>query len=72
MKVSQCLPHVERSSDCEFLFVTSDTRKVQPGSLFVCIRGEKFDGHQHVEEARQRGAVGIVAQYPVESQRRFI
>lgn len=34
-----------------------DTRRVTPGSLFVAIEGEHTDGHDHLSEAFQRGAL---------------
>lgn len=40
--------------------VSIDTRKVQPGDLFVAIRGERVDGHDFVDEAIARGAVAAM------------
>ena len=37
--------------------VCTDTRKIQPGSLFVCLRGERFDGHSFASQAAKLGAV---------------
>lgn len=45
--------------------VTSDSRKVREGSLFVAIRGEKFDGHDFVESAMTQGAAAVLVQQPV-------
>ena len=42
--------------------VTCDSRQVQKGSVFVCIRGTLGDGHNYVAQALQRGAVFVVAQ----------
>jgi len=39
-----------------------DSRTIEPGSLFVAIRGPRFDGHQFVEQAFQRGAAGAVVE----------
>ena len=41
--------------------VTADSRKVEPGSLFVCVPGLVADGHDFIEAAAARGAVAIVA-----------
>ena len=46
--------------------VTSDSRKVQPGSLFVAIKGEKFDGHDFAASAMAQGAAAVLVQKPVE------
>ncbi len=42
-----------------------DSRDVVPQGLFVAIKGFKFDGHDFIDDAVQRGASAIVAQYPV-------
>ncbi len=43
--------------------VHSDTRTLQPGDLFVALKGERFDAHDFLEQARAAGAVAaIVAQ----------
>ncbi|MCM2323922.1 MAG: UDP-N-acetylmuramoyl-tripeptide--D-alanyl-D-alanine ligase [Oligoflexia bacterium] len=49
-----------------FTFVTSDSRKVQPGCLFVAIPGEKFDGHTFIQTAISAGARAVVCKrgYP--------
>lgn len=43
-----------------FTAVSTDTRTVGPGDLFVALAGERFDGHDFVAEAFARGAVGAV------------
>jgi len=42
-----------------------DSRKVEPGDLFFCLRGWREDGHRYAEEARRRGAVALVVEEPV-------
>ncbi len=37
--------------------VVTDSRKVTPGSVFVALRGEKFDGHNFVNQVTSQGAV---------------
>lgn len=46
--------------------VVTDNRDAQPGSLFVCIRGERADGHDYAAKALQAGACAVVAQHPVQ------
>jgi len=41
-----------------------DSRVLKPGELFFCISGERFDGHNFVNGAIERGASGIVAERP--------
>lgn len=45
--------------------ICSDSKKVQPGDLFVAIEGKRFDGHQFVSEAARLGAVAVLASRPL-------
>jgi UDP-N-acetylmuramoyl-tripeptide--D-alanyl-D-alanine ligase len=40
--------------------VATDSRTIRPGELFVALRGDRFDGHEYIELALQRGAVAAV------------
>ena len=42
--------------------VSTDTRTIEPGSVFVAIKGEQFDGHDFVEKALAAGALAAVVQ----------
>jgi UDP-N-acetylmuramoyl-L-alanyl-D-glutamate--2,6-diaminopimelate ligase len=42
--------------------ITSDSRTVRPGTLFIALHGERTDGHNYIEEAIARGASVIVAE----------
>jgi MurE/MurF fusion protein len=46
--------------DAHFSGVSTDSRRIEAGELFVAIRGERFDGHEFLEAARRRGASGAV------------
>ena len=52
-------------SDAEVTDVTSDTRTVRRGSLFVCIKGASFDGHTAAAEMLERGACAVVTERPL-------
>lgn len=41
--------------------VTTDSRTVAPGDLFVALHGEHFDGHEFIDQAVAGGAVAVVA-----------
>jgi UDP-N-acetylmuramoyl-tripeptide--D-alanyl-D-alanine ligase len=45
-----------------FQRVHTDTRTIEPGDLFVALRGERFDGNDFLTEARARGAVAAICQ----------
>ena len=40
--------------------VEYDSRKVQPGSLFVAIKGYETDGHLYIGKALEQGAAAII------------
>ena len=42
--------------------ICTDSRSVQAGDLFVAIAGDRFDGHEYVEQALAQGAVGAVVE----------
>lgn len=42
--------------------VSTDTRSIKQGSLFIPLAGEKFDGHHYAEEAFAKGAAAILWQ----------
>lgn len=44
----------------QYASVSTDTRKIQQGDLYVALRGEHFDGHGFLDAAREAGAVGAV------------
>ena len=48
--------------DCEITGVTSDSRQVEPGTLFVCIRGTRADGHDYAVKAAEAGAAAILCE----------
>lgn len=52
--------------DCEveITSVAYDSRKVKPGSLFVCVSGYQTDGHRYIGQAVEKGAVAILVTDP--------
>lgn len=40
--------------------VTTDSRAVQPGQLFIPLVGERFDGHAYIAKALEGGAAGCL------------
>jgi len=49
-----------RGEDTRFDSVSTDSRTLARGALFVALRGERFDGHRFFDAARERGAVAAV------------
>lgn len=48
--------------DRPFEGVSTDSRQIKPGNLFIALIGENFDGHHFVGVALDGGAVGVVVQ----------
>src|SRR6266498_5274547 len=42
--------------------ISTDSRTLKPGELYVALRGENFDGHNFVESAAQSGAAGAIVE----------
>ncbi len=40
--------------------VSTDTRELEPGSLFIALEGENFDGHSFLFEALEKGAIAVL------------
>ena len=48
-------------ADVEFFSeVSTDTRSLKEGALFVAIKGENFDGHDFVDQAFEKGAAAAL------------
>ena len=65
MKLSQILKGINvknEYADTQVLNVTSDSRLVDKGFLFVCIKGASFDGHSVAEKMLEKGAVAVVCE----------
>lgn len=65
MKLSQILNGVKvetNFNDVEILDVTQDSRLVKEGSLFVCVKGNTFDGHSVAEEMLKKGAAAVIVE----------
>lgn len=43
-----------------FTEISTDTRTIKPGALFVALKGERFDGHDHLAAAAAAGATAAV------------
>lgn len=52
----------------EFTGVSTDTRKLREGELFVALSGPNFDGHDFIADAAAAGAVGLLTDRQVESE----
>lgn len=61
------IPHLQvRSPELldgkTFTGVSTDSRTVAPGDLFVALRGQNFDGHQFIKDVLAKGALGAIVE----------
>lgn len=49
----------------QFTGISTDSRKIQPGDVFVALQGEHFDGHTFIPQAIAQGSVLVLSHYPV-------
>lgn len=72
MKVSSLLERVEYtccqgSLDQEVTTVTYDSRKAEPGCMFICIRGAVVDGHKFIPDVVEKGAKVLVVEEEIKT-----
>lgn len=72
MKLTQLLERLEYevvqgSDSIEISTLINDSRKVEAGSVFVCISGAVVDGHKFVQDVAEKGAVAVIVEQDVEA-----
>ncbi|HEX2549439.1 MAG TPA: UDP-N-acetylmuramoyl-tripeptide--D-alanyl-D-alanine ligase, partial [Gammaproteobacteria bacterium] len=55
----------ESDADTTFQGISTDTRTLTPGNLFIALRGEQFDGHHFAEKAVKMQAAALLLEKPV-------
>lgn len=59
-EVAEFISAKHRGANVPFQFVSTDTRTLQPGDLYVALMGGRFDGHDYVKQAIDKGACAVV------------
>jgi UDP-N-acetylmuramoyl-tripeptide--D-alanyl-D-alanine ligase len=54
--------HLSGSPDEILTGISTDTRRIKNGELFVAIKGDRFDGHSFILDAVSKGAGGVLVQ----------
>ena len=72
MTLQQALQWVDATkivgdASVEIKRVHTDTRSLQPGDLFVALKGDNFDAHDFLAQARAKGAVAAIAQHGLDA-----
>ncbi len=58
--------------DAEITSIATDTRSLEPGSLFVALRGDRFDGHDYLATALAAGAAAVLVDEPAPIEPRVV
>ncbi|MCK4507051.1 MAG: UDP-N-acetylmuramoyl-tripeptide--D-alanyl-D-alanine ligase [Desulfuromonadales bacterium] len=53
---------MQNGASVQFQGISTDSRTLQPGDLFIPLRGDNFDGHDYLTLAIQRGAAGCLSE----------
>ena len=73
-QVQAWLPQAQLCGASETVFrrVHTDSRSIEPGDLFVALRGERFDGAEFLAQAQARGAVAAICANDGPTQARLL
>lgn len=70
MLLSDCetpLQAVLQGADAQIYGVSIDTRTLKAGDLFIAIKGERFDGHEFLDQAEAAGAAAVLVDHAVKT-----
>ena len=63
--LSECLNATLINGDALIQGVSTDTRNIHDGDLFIALKGERFDAHDFAAQAIDSGAVALVVDHPL-------
>jgi len=63
--LSECLNATLINGDALIQGVSTDTRNIHDGDLFIALKGERFDAHDFAAQAIDSGAVALVVDHPI-------
>ncbi len=67
MKLTELIKNINVSNiygttDYEILGINQDSRTVKTKDLFICVKGARYDGHQYLKQAAEKGAVAALVE----------
>ncbi len=63
LEAAQAIAAQASGPNVPFLGVSTDSRNVTPGDLFIALKGERFDGHEYIRTAMSFGAVAAMVDH---------
>jgi len=68
-QLAQALSSASINADADIIGLSTDSRKIKTGDVFVALRGDNFDAHDFLPQVAQTGAVAVIAErLPAEFQ----
>ena len=64
-EIAECLG-TSAPIDCDISVISTDTRTLPKGCLFLALKGERFDGHEYIKKAIEEGAAAAVSEKPID------
>lgn len=64
-EITQILDGVMSGADIEIKSVSTDSRNITAGDLFIALKGPNFDGSAFIADVKAKGAVAVVVEHPV-------
>lgn len=61
-QLQQVISNAQLIGDAHFVGLSTDSRKIDQGNLFLALRGETFDAHDFLEMVASSGAVAVIAE----------
>ncbi len=62
-QLASALTDARARGDAHWRGISTDSRQIRPGSLFIALRGPSFDGHDYLSAARDQGAVAVLCEH---------
>jgi len=59
-QAAKILNGTHSGKNVNFSTISTDTRKLQSGDLYIALHGDAFDGHDYIQQAEQAGAVAAI------------
>lgn len=61
-QLQQVVSNASLTADAHFVGLSTDSRKIEQGNLFLALRGETFDAHDFLDMVVSSGAVAVIAE----------
>lgn len=59
---------ISGQSKYEFSGISTDSRRIKDNELFIALTGDNFDGHEYIDEAFTKGAMGAIVEKTINKQ----